>query len=651
MTYTKFRAADLWDVEGISPTLGRDHKGEAVVTVESCIYYLSLLEQFARMLTKFRDHLDAFHARAEKRYHLWVTANHRRENDLVVMVPPLDVAYMLHAHLLTPRRFVEDDERLDNKMMDYPMPLKELHIMRSHKNKPAAASINFWKYCCSTLDEPFTLELKDVDDSTELPQTCISCNIRLCMPWEDYGQWRTNINVVCKCWRCPRECSYHDRALQELIKDINVRGLAKSHDYAPIRGTMLDDNGKLKSVFRKTLASGANQQQRTSSTATNGLISRFKSLAPSSIHLIKISDPHHRMANSVHTKHVLSRKSMKEFTYIDKVTCSTNMDEIGTEFLNNFVSQEKDFLDDTFDTLIKKKDSTTTIRDMAYVFSQYYNHPSIFSVDLISQAKLVTLMNVTLVKRKWKLPDDLVLGIRQYKDYLCIMKNIPYCTGVSNPAINLAWQVHMMHPQNYRAFTTTYLGRLLEHHVVRPSPGAVEPTTRKYNPSSPKITLIDLSGNRILIKPSGERPPPPIPISENDYQHGKFNLADTSSMPDIHKKFGGKPDDFDTLPFVMNPSLLNKVHVYEVSKKIIVQTQAPLVAPPKDKEVSRYTVPESRTIHFGSSGGNYTNNYVAYSSYSSCTYSGCAGGGGGSSSCGGNDCSSGCGGGGGCGGC
>lgn len=131
MTYTKFRASDLWDVEAISPTLGSDHNGQAVVTVENCIYYLSLLEQFAKMLTKFKDHLDAFHARAEKRYHLWVAASERRA-PVTVMVPPLDVAYMIHAHLLTPHRFVEDAERLDNKMMDYPMPLKELVKKKAH---------------------------------------------------------------------------------------------------------------------------------------------------------------------------------------------------------------------------------------------------------------------------------------------------------------------------------------------------------------------------------------------------------------------------------------------------------------------------------------------------------------------------------------
>ncbi|CAO3596686.1 unnamed protein product [Absidia cylindrospora] len=560
MTYTKFRATDLWDVEAISPTLGSDHKGEAMVTVENCIYYLSLLEQFARMLIKFKDHLDAFHTRAEKRYHLWVTANNRRENDLVVMVPPLDVAYMLHAHLLTPHRFVEDDERLDNKMMNYPMPLKELHIMRSYKNKPATASINYWKYCCSTLDEPFTLELKDVEYSTELSQTCISCNIRLYMPWEDYGQWRTNINVVYKCWRCPRECSYHDRALQELIKDINVRGLAKSHDFASIRGTILDDNGELKSVFHKTLASSTSQQQQQQQKSTSGLLGRFKRLAPSSTTTIKNLDSHHRITNSIHARQVLPRTMMKEFAYKDKVTRSKSMDQVGNAFLDEFVSQKDDTLDEKL-----KKENDSTIQDMAYVFSQYYNNPSIFSVDLISQAKAVTLMNAPLIKNKWKFPDDLVLGIRQYKEYLCIMINIPYYAGVSNMATNLAWQVHMMHPQNYREFTTTYLGRLLEHQPMID----VEPTAKKYNHSSPKMMLIDLSGIRISIRPSGERPPPSIAISENDYRHGKFNLADTSSVPDIRKKLGGTPDHFDTLPFVMNPSLLNKVHAYEESKKIM----------------------------------------------------------------------------------
>jgi hypothetical protein len=117
MVFAKFAVDDLDEIEPQLPTLDK------VVTVKNCIYYLSLLEQFAHMLDKFKGHLDAFHARAEWRYDNWVFARSRRET-YTSLEPPLDVAYILHAHLLSPHRYLEDIHRLHDKPEDFPMPLE-----------------------------------------------------------------------------------------------------------------------------------------------------------------------------------------------------------------------------------------------------------------------------------------------------------------------------------------------------------------------------------------------------------------------------------------------------------------------------------------------------------------------------------------------
>jgi hypothetical protein len=73
-------------------------------------------------------------------------------------------------------------------------------------------------------------------------------------------------------------------------------------------------------------------------------------------------------------------------------------------------------------------------------------------------------MGNRMLKARWKFLDDLVGGIRHYKDYLCMMKDMRHWVGDPPLGVHLAWHVHMMHPQRYQTFTTTYLGRLLEHH-------------------------------------------------------------------------------------------------------------------------------------------------------------------------------------------
>jgi hypothetical protein len=161
MTYKKYKPNKDFPptLTDLLPALGRLENGEWAVTVENCIYYLSLLEQFSQLLYKFKDHLDAFHVRAEKRYELWTKAIGRRNAVGKPMVPPVDVAYLLHTHLLLPHCYVEDSERLENDMMDYVLPLKEL-VNGKRKKKGSDVSIQAFflsSISCVLIKDPLHL--------------------------------------------------------------------------------------------------------------------------------------------------------------------------------------------------------------------------------------------------------------------------------------------------------------------------------------------------------------------------------------------------------------------------------------------------------------------------------------------------------------
>ncbi|ORZ17882.1 hypothetical protein BCR42DRAFT_412704 [Absidia repens] len=176
MIFSKFLVNDLKEIEPTLPQL------DGVVTVENCFYYMSLLEQFTELLKKFENHLDAFHARAELRYEAWVRTSSRRAN--LIIVPPIDVAYMIHAHLLSPHRYYEDYQRLKNSSPSVSLPLKELHRMRIQNGNPDSLSSSHWKFCSSApLVEPYKLEIKHLEADFQLPYGCINCKNPLIMTW------------------------------------------------------------------------------------------------------------------------------------------------------------------------------------------------------------------------------------------------------------------------------------------------------------------------------------------------------------------------------------------------------------------------------------------------------------------------------------
>ncbi|KAI8336942.1 hypothetical protein BC941DRAFT_42750 [Chlamydoabsidia padenii] len=150
---------------------------------------------------------------------------------------------------------------------------------------------------------------------------------------------------------------------------------------------------------------------------------------------------------------------MQDFVQQSDVTQSANMKEVSEWFLAAFNKQklQKEYSEE------ERRNKDNKLKDIAYKIDRHYGNPSKFSVDLVRQAKYLCAIGTHMLKARWQYPYDLVEGIRQYKDYLCMMKDIQHWVGDPPLTIHLAWHVHMMHPQRYQTFTTKNVGRLLEH--------------------------------------------------------------------------------------------------------------------------------------------------------------------------------------------
>ncbi|KAI8148014.1 hypothetical protein BJV82DRAFT_314438 [Fennellomyces sp. T-0311] len=84
---------------------------DTVVTVENCYYYMSLLEHFDELeRTMLPDYNQFAHflVVAEKRYLDFLRLSHTKNEWNHFKHVPIDIAYVWHAHLLSPYRYYED---------------------------------------------------------------------------------------------------------------------------------------------------------------------------------------------------------------------------------------------------------------------------------------------------------------------------------------------------------------------------------------------------------------------------------------------------------------------------------------------------------------------------------------------------------------
>ncbi|KAI9488896.1 hypothetical protein BDB00DRAFT_846139 [Zychaea mexicana] len=378
-------------------------KLDKVVSVKHCHHYLSLMEQFLLYKERFDStHLKIMLARAERRYIQWREIVHTSfsKTGYQSFVPPLDIAYMWHTHMLSPFRYFEDSIRLNQMdLFKINLPLGKLHEYAS--TRISLAEMNSWRLYYGT-EEPYYLNPENVVVGTTMVN-CTYCSEKMECSWIEYADWRTNPDLNIRCHTCRQSTSVGTASVARLAKDIEGRSYL-------VAGTLLEKNGSLKGP-------GKFQLQR----AMAFCVEKAEKDLPES-------------------RLVIPSRSMEDIiTYIEK-TCSntrkgaSNWHRIVSVFLVNALR------------------------------SCYLNNPSPFSLDLIQAVGRQQAFNVKAVRTiDWQSPYGIARAIRQYNEFLKMIMAHPTQVMVPTLEIDLAWHTHMLHPATYRTFTFKYTGQYVNH--------------------------------------------------------------------------------------------------------------------------------------------------------------------------------------------
>ncbi|KAI8330209.1 hypothetical protein BC941DRAFT_441173 [Chlamydoabsidia padenii] len=400
--FESFKASTFAQMQDLLPSIGQ------VVTIEKCLYYLSLIEQISNLRNLFVDHLHALHARAELRYEYWVEGC-KTSLPGPLVAPPIDVAYIMHAHLVSPFRYYEDCMRLNLPML--PLPLEQVHTQR---DQPNDESLQFWKLCAP--HEPFLLTLDNVVGDIVLKTCCHNCESKLSISGSDYGAWRFHATAYIKCWNCNIEYNMHHKAMVHLMSDIRDK---KNY----VRGTMISPSGKL-------------QQE---------------SVIPSNYEFIHARKYFEGCYSGVGTGKELQRQTFHFAPTLPSSIYNVKSNKISTQSIEDFLGQH-----------LKAADAN---KKLMQTFRCTYGdtNPSSFSLDLLQAIERQHVVGSRMLNVNWVFPDSVVRGLRNYKNFLLLMKDDRDLIGVPTLEIDVSWHTHQLHPVDYRRFTLQYIGRVINH--------------------------------------------------------------------------------------------------------------------------------------------------------------------------------------------
>ncbi|KAI9250523.1 hypothetical protein BDA99DRAFT_209677 [Phascolomyces articulosus] len=385
-----------------------------VVTVEHCHYYLSLMEQFLLYKEKFDPfHLKILLARAERRYIQWrhIIQSSFSRSGYKPFVPPLDVAYLWHAHMLSPFRYFEDAIRLNQtSIFKMNLPLRQLYQNATSYLDPTV--MNTWALYYGN-DEPYMLTPENVVVGTTTVD-CSFCSSSMQCSWIEYADWRHDPFMGIHCHTCRSSTTVGTTSVVRLNEDIESRSFL-------IAGTLLEKNGNIKQP-------GRFQIQRTMA------------------HVMKIAE----------------EKLLPEFRLL---VPQRSMDQI-IGFIQDMADPNKNTFYGKGSSMQKTQDwhRTATPLLVNALRGCYQNNPSPFSLDLIQAVGRQQDFNIkAVIKIDWQSPFGIVRGIRQYNEFLKMIMMYPSQVMVPTLEIDLAWHTHMLHPAAYRIFTFKYTGQYVNH--------------------------------------------------------------------------------------------------------------------------------------------------------------------------------------------
>ncbi|THH03055.1 hypothetical protein EW145_g6566 [Phellinidium pouzarii] len=200
--------------------------------------------------------LNALLSRGVYRFELWLTRIIGRsfvKNGLLKLceVPPIDVAMMLHACILSPHRYYEDGlVRFPQLLKIGAFPLEQIAALinpRTYEFTATSDQINHWKERTGVPFDPLSYK----DEVKDVTITCPSCEEDLDVAWEDNGRGYEESAFLRICQKCGLSVSHDRLRVAKFLKDLPD---ISTSDQAMLRGTLLNVNGDVELARARLIA-------------------------------------------------------------------------------------------------------------------------------------------------------------------------------------------------------------------------------------------------------------------------------------------------------------------------------------------------------------------------------------------------------------
>ncbi|KAJ3120660.1 hypothetical protein HK098_004419 [Nowakowskiella sp. JEL0407] len=172
--------------------------------------------------------------RAELRYNTWITFLAREKPEpQTIPLPPLDVAMMWHAHMLSPLRYLEDTYRLfKTTNIPYEFPFLKMKQLPGINYEPDIHSITQWNRIST---EPFKLSILH-DETAPFKVNCAFCNVENSYHPATYVMYRMRDGKL-NCTSCNAQYSAEMASAKYFLDDFVKFQLARESSF---KGSFLD---------------------------------------------------------------------------------------------------------------------------------------------------------------------------------------------------------------------------------------------------------------------------------------------------------------------------------------------------------------------------------------------------------------------------
>ncbi|KAJ1978691.1 hypothetical protein H4R35_001800 [Dimargaris xerosporica] len=313
-----------------------------------------------------------------------------------------DVAYIWHAHMLSPIKYMQDIQRLapTANILQYAMPLQRLHEMYENGKTPDAMSVEYWE---KHTQLPYTLA--SLDDSSYLTR-CPWCTTKFTVAWPTIIALRGQVLPAAPA-TCPACHAPWDRDVvsgHRFWSDIQAYLYGSKH--IPLAGALVDPGT---STLRPELAH-------------QDLSQLFQGLSEAKI------------------RRLISDWKACQWCFITRA-----FDEVQQRLAK---------------TTAKEKVRPTIVAQM---FAAYREIVTPTSLDLCGAALRQRTLIHAMKTVHWSYPVSLLKSMRYYRRFIGLVILHPDSSLVPTLNVDLVWQTHLMHPQVYSDYTVHTHSRYVDH--------------------------------------------------------------------------------------------------------------------------------------------------------------------------------------------